>query len=230
MILKSKGITSIWAVLVTVVIMLGLVGGGGYYWQTKTVKDKADLSKKIADLEKELDDLKETENTAKSATSKTTSESSLKTYTNKTYGYLFKYPANFSLIDYLYDTQTAQKVEYGKIVVVDKKAIAENALKNQSEIATPYFMVSAQSDLQFGLSELTSGLADSGGELSDVTVDGVAGWKIHCTQPSIMDETYSTSIYVNHGDFGITLSWKNSDAAGSHDTEIDTIVKSFKWL
>ena len=225
----KKGLASVWAVLITVVIMLGLAGGGYYYWHSKTAKDKSALDKKITDLTAELADLKKAETAATSATSKTTSESGLKTYTNTTYGYLFKYPTADSLIDYLYSAQSGTKIEYGKIVMVDTKAIAENALKSESEVSNQYFMVTADSH-QFTLEELTSSMADMGGVLTDVTVDGTAAWKIHYTQPNIMSETYNTSIYVNHGSYGITLDIKNSDSAGTHDAAIDAIVASFKWL
>jgi len=236
MVSRQRGMAAIWAVLITVIIMLGLAGGGYYYLSSKHGKDKAALEKSITELKSTLEALKKAaassaatkSSSATSATSSTSS--SLKTYTNQTYGYQFQYPIAFSLIDYLYDGQSGQKIEYGKIVVVDKKAIAENALKSESEISNPYLMVTAQSDHQFGLSELSSGLAEMGGELSDTTVDGVDAWKVHYTEPNIMDESYSTSIYVNHGIYGLTISWKNSNAAGTHDAEIDAIVASFKWL
>lgn len=228
MVLKSKGMASIWVVLITVVIMLGLAGGGYYYWHSKTVKDKSALDKQISDLTAELAALKKA-STAKTATTATTSESGLKTYTNTTYGYLFKYPTADSLIDYLYSAQSGTKIDYGKIVMVDKKAIAENALKSESEVSNQYFMVTADTH-QFTLEELTSSMADMGGVLTDVTVDGVAAWKIHYTQPNIMSETYNTSIYVNHGGYGITLDIKNSDSAGTHDAAVDAMIASFKWL
>jgi hypothetical protein len=226
----KKGLASVWAVLITVIVMLGLAGGGYYYWHSKTVKDKSDLNKKITDLTVELATLKKASTASTAATSATTSESGLKTYTNTTYGYLFKYPTADSLIDYLYDGQAGTKIEYGKIVMVDKNAIAENALKSESEISNRYFMVTVQTDHEFGLSELTSNMGDMGGVLTDTTVDGVAAWKIHYTQPNIMSETYNTSIYVNHGGYGITLDIKNSDSAGTHDAAIDAIIASFKWL
>lgn len=225
----KKGLANVWAVLITVVIMLGLVAGGYYYMNLKNAKAKDDLNKQIVSLNSDLAALKKASSTA-STTATAATNSSLKTYTNKTYGYSFQYPSADSLIDYMYDTQTATKVDYGKIVMVDTKTIAENAIKTQSEAPSPYFMVSSQSDHEFGLAELTSGLAESGGELSDVTVDGVAGWKILYKEASVLDGTYSTSIYVNHGGFGISMTWKNSDAAGTHDAAIDAIVKSFKWL
>lgn len=218
---EKKGIATIWTILITFLVMAGLAGGGYYYLSGKHKKDTDDLKNQINTLKAQLEELK------KAAPAESSTESGLKTYINKYYNYSFKYPAAYSLIDYLYDARTSSKIEYGKIVVVDKKAIAENALKNESEIPPSYFMVSASSE-QFGLSSISSGLSN-GEEIQDVVVGGEKGWKVVYTEPSLMFETYSTSIFVNHGSYGYTISWENSDSAGTHDTEIDAIVKSFQF-
>lgn len=222
---KKNGMATIWTILITFLIMAGLAGGGYYYLSGKHKKDTDDLKNQISTLKAQLEELKKAAGTTSGAESGT--ESGLTTYINKYYNYSFKYPAAYSLIDYLYDARTSSKIEYGKIVVVDKKAIAENALKNESEIAPSYFMISASSE-QFGLSSISSGL-ESGEKIQDVIVGGEKGWEVVGTQPSIMFETYSTSIYVNHGSFGYTISWKNDDASGSHDPTIDAIVKSLQF-
>ena len=218
---KTKGIATIWTILITFLIMAGLAGGGYYYLSGQHKKDADDLKNQISVLKAQLEELK------KAAPSASSTESGLKTYTNKYYNYSFIYPAADSLIDYLYDVQTSSKIEYGKIVVVDKKAIAENALKNESEISPSYFMVSASSE-QFGLSSISSGLSN-GEKIQDVVVGDEKGWKVVYTEPSLMFETYSSSIFVNHGSYGYSISWENSDSAGTHDAEIDAIVKSFQF-
>lgn len=225
---KKNGMATVWTILITFLVMAGLAGGGYYYLSGKQKKDTDDLKNQISALTVQLETLKKAAPAA--TTTPTTTTSALKTYTNETYGYSFMYPGTFSLIDYLYSVSTGTKIEYGKIVVVDKKAIAENALKSESEISNPYFMVSVESDHLFGLSEISSDLTELGGTLTDVTVDGEKAWKIHYSKPNIMTETYETTIYVNHGANGYILSWKNSDSAGTHDSEVDAIVKSFKWL
>lgn len=218
---QKNGMATIWTILITFLIMAGLAGGGYYYLSGKHKKDTDDLKNQINTLKAQLTELKKTAPAASST------ESGLKTYTNKYYNYSFKYPAADSLIDYLYDAQTSSKIEYGKIVVVDKKAIAENALKNESEIPPSYFMVSASSE-QFGLSSISSGLSN-GETIQDVIIGGEQGWKIVYIEPSLMFETYSTSLFVNHGSYGYSFSWENSDSAGTHDAEIDAIVKSFQF-
>jgi len=224
----KKKFPTIWAVVITVVLVAGAAAGAYYYWSKKVADDKKSMQSQVDTLTAEVASLKKA---AEDSATKAAKEeaSGLKTYTNETYGYLFKYPAADSLIDYLYSAQTGTKIEYGKIVMVDKNAIAENALKSESEVLNQYFMVTADTH-QFTLEELTSSVADMGGVLTDVTVDGTAAWKIHYTQPNIMSETYNTSIYVNHGGYGITLDIKNSDSAGTHDAAVDAIVASFKWL
>ncbi len=221
---KQRGMAAVWAVLITAIIISGLAGGGYYYLSQKNSKEKKDLESQINALKKEIEDVKKAASSASSESS-----SALSTYNNRWYGYSFQYPKTFSLIDYLYDGATGEKVEYGKIVVVDKKAIAENALKTESDMTTPYFMISVVVEHQFTLSELSLGLEESGGELSDTTVDGETAWKIVYTEPSIMDESYSTGIYFNHSGYGYSISWKNSAAAGTHDKEIDAMVTSFKF-
>lgn len=222
---KPKGLATIWTILITFLIMAGLAGGGYYYLSEKHKKDKDDLTNQINTLTTQLEELKKAATAASTADSLT--ESGLKTYLNKYYNYSFKYPAAFSLIDYLYDARTESKIEYGKIVVVDKEAIAENALKNESEIPPSYFMVSASSE-QFGLSSISSELSN-GEAIQDVVVGGENGWKVVYTEPSLMFESYSTSIFVNYGSYGYIISWENSDSAGTHDVEIDAIVESFQF-
>lgn len=224
----KKKFPTVWAVVITVVVVAGAAAGAYYYWSKKIADEKKSMQSQVDTLTAEVASLKKS---AEDSAKKTAEEaSSLKTYTNKTYGYLFKYPSTDYLIDYLYNGQTGQKVEYGKIVIVDKVAIPENSIVTESEVPTSYFMVSVEPDHEFGLSELASGLEEMGGELTDTTVDGEAAWKVHYTKPSIMDESLTTAIYVNHGSNGYTISWENSDVAGTHDAEIDAIVKSFKWL
>jgi hypothetical protein len=218
---KKNGMATIWTILITFLIMAGLAGGGYYYLSGKQKKDTDDLKNQINTLTAQLAELK------KAAPAATSTDSELKTYLNKYYNYSFKYPATDSLIDYLYDTQTNSKIEYGKFVVVDKKAIAENALRNQSEFPMSYLIISASSE-QFGLSSISSGLSN-GEKIQDVVVGGEKGWKIVFTEPSALDGSYSTSIYVNHGSYGYTISWKNDDASGSHDPAIDAIVTSFQF-
>lgn len=230
---KKHGFPAVWAVLITVAVCLVLAGAGYYYLNSKYKKEKANLNDSVTKLTVELNALKKaaasTSSTASSSQTTASNSSDLLTYTNNTYGYQFQYPKNLNLIDYLYNVSTGAKESYGKIVVLSPDSLPENSLKSESEIAPAYFMVTAE-DQQYGLSELSSNISDGSGTLTDVTVDRTPGWKIVYTQPSLMFETYSTSIYVNHGSYGIAITWKNSDAAGTHNAAIDAIVASFKWL
>ena len=82
----KKGLASVWAVLITVVIMLGLVGGGYYYFNKQNESKKTDLQKQITDLEKQIADLKKVSTTATTSTTAATEPAGL-TYTNKTYNF-----------------------------------------------------------------------------------------------------------------------------------------------
>lgn len=81
----KRGMANIWAVLITLVIMLGLAGGGYYYQNNQFKKQKDDLQKQIDDLNKQANDLKGTESAAESAADET-ADSEL-VYTNKSYGF-----------------------------------------------------------------------------------------------------------------------------------------------
>lgn len=98
----QKGMAGIWAVLITVVIMLGLGGGGYYYLNKQNESKKADLQKQITDLEKQIVDLKKTTTAATPAT--TTTDSDL-VYTNKTYNYSITFDTKWS----------SWKIKYAKI-------------------------------------------------------------------------------------------------------------------
>jgi len=81
----QRGMASIWAVIITLVIMLGLAGGGYYYLNQKNTNDKKALQTQIDDLNKQISDLKGVESAAES-TADTTTDSEL-VYTNKSYGF-----------------------------------------------------------------------------------------------------------------------------------------------
>lgn len=96
----------IWIVVITVIVTAAVIGGGGYYYLNgKNVKEKNDLQAQIDDLNAKIS----TAQTALSAATATTGTTSIgssttttdptagwKTYSNPTYGFTFKYPADWS--------------------------------------------------------------------------------------------------------------------------------------
>ncbi len=93
--------SNFWKIFITIIITAAIIGGGGYWYMNKKANDdKAKLQSQIDDLNKQVAELKAT-----SSTSATTDETAnWKTYTNSTYGFSFKYPANFTVADELNKT------------------------------------------------------------------------------------------------------------------------------
>lgn len=222
----KKKFPVIWAVIITVVVTAGAAAGAYYYWSKKVAGEKKSMQSQIDTLTAEVTALKKAaEDSAKKAAEE--ASSGLQTYTNTKYGYEFQYPKGYGLIDYLYDSQTGTKVDQYKIVVVDKNTLPENYLKYATEMPNAYFAVTVTDE---AYSKETVESNAGGDAVKDVTIDGVTGWKVVGSTPSVLDESYSTHIYVNHGGYGFDIWWTNSDASGTHDTAIDNIVKSFEWL
>lgn len=82
----KKGMASIWAVLITVVIILGLAGGGYYYLNKQNSDQKTSLEKQVTDLETQITDLKKAATATSSSTTPTTTSSNL-VYNNSTYNF-----------------------------------------------------------------------------------------------------------------------------------------------
>lgn len=223
----KNGIAKIWIVIITVVIMAGLAVGGYYFLNTKYTKDKNDLNKQIEDLNSKLKTTtsENSSDTSSSSSISSSTSNSLTTYTNNTYGYSFQYPSGYQLIDYLYNSQTGEQIQKGVYAIVNKDRVPDNSYRANSEMSTQYFMITVV-DVEFGLSQITDGQGET---LTDVTIAGVKGWKVVQNEPSLLDDTYSTAIYFNHGGKGYQISWKNSDAQGTHDAEIDAMVSSFRF-
>ena len=90
--------------IITGVVTATVIGGGGWYYMDRSAtKEKNELQSQISDLQKQVKDLAAKESATPSSTitpSATTDETaSWKTYTNSTYGFTFKYPANLSKSD-----------------------------------------------------------------------------------------------------------------------------------
>lgn len=220
----KKGLAAIWAVLITVVIMAGIGTGGYFYLSAKYAKEKSDLKKTSDSRKTDLDKLKASESTT-STTSTSTTGSGLTSYSNSYCGFSLKYPSTMYMRDYYYNTQTKAQDNKGQFIILDKVKISENSYVANAGMSQPYFMISCPSE-EFGLSGIKSGQKET---ITDITMAGVTGWKNVQNEPSLLDETYSTAIYLNYSGKGYQISWKNSDAAGTHDAEIDAIVKTFAF-
>jgi len=101
----------IWVVLITFLITVGLVGGGGYYYLNSKFNDeKATLNKQISDLNSQIDALKNPASSSSTTSTTATVDptSDWKTYTNAKYGVSFKYPKTWAIDD---DTYSAKNID-----------------------------------------------------------------------------------------------------------------------
>lgn len=203
--------------------MAGLGVGGYYYLSGKYAKEKKDLESEIESLEAKLGS---SASTSSSSSTSASSTSGLTSYSNSHCGFSVSYPSTLYSRDYFYDRQTSSHVRVGEFLILNTAAMDEKtSYVANAGMPTPYFMISCQ-DEEHGLSSIKSGLTET---ITDITLDGEAGWKVVLNEPSIMDETYSGAIYANHNGKGYQITWKNSDAAGTHDAAIDSIIATFNF-
>lgn len=238
----NKGIASIWLILITVLIMAGLGGGGYYYLNGKFQNQKKEKDDQIATLTKELKDLRTAADTKEEAASSASSSSAsssasttstsisntLNTYTSTTYGYRFQYPKTMSLVDWFWNGLTNARVpQNGKVVWLSKTALSERAIPMDADPISQY--------LSFSIMEEMCGLSAIRGDgtnivIEDTTLDGNPAWKARTTAQDDFGGQFSTTYYSNHGNYCYQIRIVNSDAAGTHDAAIETIVSSFKFL
>ncbi len=226
----KKGLSTILVISLTVVVMAALLAGGFYYqnrqWQKSQNSDKekiSELSREISQLKKAADSASESSVTS---TGTTSSSSNLLTYTSTKYGYLFQYPTTFSLVDWYWNGQTSARVpSEGSVVWVSKTALSERAIPLNAGPISQYFSVSVNDNL-CGLSQLSG----EGITVSEVKFQGLDAWKTNVTDTTnMMGGQYETAYHVNKGSYCYNITWVNSDAAGTHDAEIDAMVASFRF-
>ncbi len=234
----KRGISTAAAVVVTMIIMgAGIFAGYNYLTQQKE-KQVNNKQSEISELTKQVNELKDqvasnasgSGNSATDTTANNKAGDVLKTYTytSTKYGYSFKYLSTYSLVDWLWDGQNNARVpQKGGVVWVSKTALSEKAIPMNADPISQYFSVSVTEDL-YGLSAIRGD--GTGVTINDVTMAGSSAWKVTTTVKDEFTEQFTTTYYINHGDYGYALRIVNSDAAGTHDAEIDDIVESFKFL
>lgn len=133
----KKGMAAVWAILITLVIMLGLAGGAYYYFNQKFTNDKKSLQSQIDDLNKQIADLKKaaTATTSTSSTS-STATTSANTYTDKTYNFTLTFNTKWagwkiktahidgSVITYYFEVPTSDTSNYGNASSVNDAGYA----------------------------------------------------------------------------------------------------------
>lgn len=229
----KKGIATIWVVIITVIVMLLLVGGGLYLINQKWSSNKTQLNSKIKDLEQELVELQKQKQQVDESDNNEVKEeiekpSDFVTYISDKYGYSFRYPNNFSLVDWFWDGQNSKKVpQNGRVVWISDQPLGERAIPLDAGPVSQYFAITVDEDATIGLSALRGD--GTGVVITDATFGGVRGWKVLRTEVEEFSGNYTTSYYVNHNNNVYSIQIVNSDASGTHDAEIDTIVESFSF-
>lgn len=203
-----------WLLIVFIVVVLGGGGYFGWYFWSKSKTTPATTTTPST-------------STTKPATTTTASETDdLLVYTNETYGFSFKYPKTYYITEGLYDNQTKTRVDEKKYVFVDKTKPADNKYVTQSEsgAALIQFVVVSPFDLAVSLTTGTDEYT-----ITEITIAGERAIKKVAKTASIMDDSYRSSIDLNHSTYGLSIGWRNTDAAGTHDTAVDDILNTFQF-
>ncbi len=223
-------ISTIVTVILTVIIMsVGIFAGYNYLNQQKE-KQIEDKQSEISELTKQVNDLTDQIAVYDSESNQIEDDvnaTKTGTYTSTKYGYSFEYPSSYSLVDWLWDGQNNARVpQEGKIVWVDKEKLGDNAILMDADPIFGYIDITVSDD-QCGLSQLKG----EGIKIEDTTFLGIKGWKTTVTDATnVMGGNYTSGIHINKGNYCYNIYWVNTDASGTHDAEIDTIVESFKFL
>ena len=236
----KKGLATVWVIVITVIVMAGLGTGGWYFMDDRFARQKKDSDEKIASLEKELKileeeaaeiDIKSSTSTDSGASSSISSDTEanniLNTYTSTAYGYSFRYPKTYSLVDWLWNGLTnSREPQNGKVVWVSKTALSEKAILMDADPVSQY--------LSFTVSDQLCKAGDLAWEdikLEEIKFLGYDAWKTTVTDnTNHFGGNYESSINVNKGSKCYRILWVNNDASGTHDLDIDPIVDSFRFL
>jgi hypothetical protein len=209
------------ALFIPVLILSLIFGGvGGYYYFKSTTKEKAcaPCPKTSSSSEPTT-----TSTVSPSPTASSIDTSDWKIYDNTKYNYVFRYPASWGVIDYLYDSMTKTKRDQYKIVYLDYNEIPANSLKYASEIPAPLLALIA-------LDEMPTSFGDAGSYVeSSITIDKINAKKIISTEPSLLDGTYQTNIYFEKNGQAYSIVYTNDDDTGAHSTVIDEIINTFTF-
>lgn len=218
----KKSVLKIVLIILGVLLLLGAGAVGGYYY----FKHKSPKTTTTSSNPTPTPASSSGSSSLPSASNQTTDPTAnWNTYNNDKFGYTIKYPTNFYYIDYLYDKIAKQRVNNQEWLFIDKNPLPENAYLSGADFPQPYFKIVSisKNDLVRIKTETT------GATVSDITFAGEAAVKVVTTEPIALDGSFAGTIYVNHGSNGYIISWRNSDANGTHDTEVDQMLSSFRF-
>lgn len=189
---KGKDGCFLAAVFISILLACG-VGGGVYYYMDQKAKDtKADTDGQIQVLQQQVSDLKEA--------------ASWQTYINSTYGFSFKYPADWTISE--------QRADYGDARVY------EISFDDESYYVTVFDMGDQTAD-EF-VEDFYGGVESGPSDIENVDVNDYAVVKFFMQQSTTSDQTLgSTNYFFSSDATGVDISNTMQDK----DTEDETLTK-----
>lgn len=222
--MKNKnGLAAIGIVLIVIVCLI-LGGLCGYYYLKNQEKDIVAVPIITSTITPSA--------TSSSATTTVPTDKTAdwKTYTNNVFGYSFKYPAEYKLVDECYNGNQKKEMinenNHAKWLVQLDKNMPNNYPPCESEFL-PKDLIVGSYDQEVNINQMME-TSDTDIE-SEVIINGIKWAKQIFTQPDEFSEAYTTHFYANHNGKGYTISTKNTDSAGNHDAEVDKIMETFKF-
>ncbi|MCX6812044.1 MAG: PsbP-related protein [Candidatus Berkelbacteria bacterium] len=220
-------------ILIAVVLTIIIVGGGTYYYmQRKLTNDKNNLQSQIDSLNKQIKDLQTTSSTSSTSTTATTDPTAgWKTYTNSTYGFSFKYPADLAAIS------TNSYAEEGKL--------SDNLFKiyfqgghdpnnNTPLLLATYSLFAVVYDGN-SISNISDWLVSkfrNTGELSSfsptLVANKIAGEAAYSAQVGCC-AGYDYSYFFRHGGKIFRIGTNYESAGTNHGAYLDSIVATFQF-
>lgn len=221
----KRAIATLWLVVCIAILIIGVATSGYFFFKNRSERKKDQTDSTLTKTEEQSGET--IQETIPPEEISPVTGSSLLTYQSTNYSYSFKYPASFSIVDWLWDRQSSQRLPtYGKTVWVDKNQLSEQAIPAESDPSSHYFAVNVI-DRECGLSEISG----EGIEIEEITFLGQNAWKTRVVDASLMMDTqYRTTIYINRSSKCYALEAINSDATGTHDPEVDEMIGSFEFL
>lgn len=152
----------------------------------------------------------------------------ISTYTNDNFKYTFSYPNAWKVSDRCYNKSTNKWEDYNPKQWL---AIVANTTDDKFPMCESDF---PQTNLIVRASvtpvDINGQMEQSDTDIeSEELINGVTWAKQIYTEADEFDGAYVTYLYNNHNGTGYIISYPNTDAKGTHNSQIDEIINSFKF-
>lgn len=212
-------------IIFLIVILIGIIIGGYYLWQQNAEEDILFTDENIESIQTTI-----SEPSIIPSQNLENNDSNWITYTNDSFGYKISYPKEFKISDRCYDGQAQEYKEYTEspkwLVIIDKNMDA-NFPYCESDFPQMDIIIKSF-DNEININEM---MEQSDTDIEDSIKIGDNTWARQImTEPSILDDSYATYLYLNNNSKGYEIDIKNTNANGVHDEIIDDIIKNFKFI